>query len=292
MSSDETKLKLRRLVCLDISMTNGGEEASSSTPTKTTHELLENSLADFTPAIQSCHVLYGNRHILIVLRDDCADLDATSLSLSERLFSRLHLAVTNHRLSESSEIFLTGQLTERQRALLESSSLSSSLSQLIEAKTGLQPVGPAAFSGYTFQFQTLGRMLADLEETTTTTTGRKAPNSTTVQALTRKERTTSLCTSDAGSSSGSCGGGGEPLWPKVFAAAEVKLKFRLAAYDVYVMQADVTELDADGLVNATNSELHPGYDGSGVARTIREKGLLACLNIIIDIIYQQGEFLI
>ena len=42
-------------------------------------------------------------------------------------------------------------------------------------------------------------------------------------------------------------------------------------YDVYIFHADLTELNTDGLVNATNTNLHPGYDGDGIARRIREK---------------------
>lgn len=36
--------------------------------------------------------------------------------------------------------------------------------------------------------------------------------------------------------------------------------------------ADLTDLNTDGLVNASNLSLHPGYVGDGISRRIREKG--------------------
>ena len=43
-------------------------------------------------------------------------------------------------------------------------------------------------------------------------------------------------------------------------------------YDIYIFQADLTDLNTDALVNASNPDLHPGYDGDGISRRIREKG--------------------
>ena len=44
-------------------------------------------------------------------------------------------------------------------------------------------------------------------------------------------------------------------------------------YDVYIFQADLTDLNTDGLVNANQSNLHPGYStGDGISQRIREKG--------------------
>jgi hypothetical protein len=42
-------------------------------------------------------------------------------------------------------------------------------------------------------------------------------------------------------------------------------------YDIYIFVADLTDLNTDGLVNAANPNLHPGYIGDGIARRIREK---------------------
>lgn len=43
-------------------------------------------------------------------------------------------------------------------------------------------------------------------------------------------------------------------------------------YDIYMFTADLTDLNTDGLINASNSSLHPGYVGDGISRRIREKG--------------------
>jgi O-acetyl-ADP-ribose deacetylase (regulator of RNase III) len=42
-------------------------------------------------------------------------------------------------------------------------------------------------------------------------------------------------------------------------------------YDVYIFEADLTDLNTDGIVNAANPNLHPGYVGDGISRRIREK---------------------
>lgn len=44
-----------------------------------------------------------------------------------------------------------------------------------------------------------------------------------------------------------------------------------AYYEIYMFVADLTDLNTDGLVNAANPNLHPGYIGDGIARRIREK---------------------
>ena len=69
-------------------------------------------------------------------------------------------------------------------------------------------------------------------------------------------------------------------WTNLYAQSQACLNFKLRPktpnmdffeYDVFVFHADLTELNTDGLVNATNANLHPGYDGDGIARRIREK---------------------
>lgn len=44
-----------------------------------------------------------------------------------------------------------------------------------------------------------------------------------------------------------------------------------AYYEIYMFVGDLTDLNTDGLVNAANPNLHPGYIGDGIARRIREK---------------------
>lgn len=69
-------------------------------------------------------------------------------------------------------------------------------------------------------------------------------------------------------------------WTQHYAKSERRFNFRLKsahlssfAYDCYIFQADLTDLNCDALVNASNASLHPGYySGDGVSRRIREKG--------------------
>lgn len=69
-------------------------------------------------------------------------------------------------------------------------------------------------------------------------------------------------------------------WTEYYAKSEQHYKFRVKsvhlptfAYECYVFQADLTELNCDVLVNASNASLHPGYySGDGVSRRVREKG--------------------
>ena len=48
-------------------------------------------------------------------------------------------------------------------------------------------------------------------------------------------------------------------------------EFKAFEYDVYIFNADLTDLSTDALVNASNPNLHPGYNGDGISRRIREK---------------------
>lgn len=75
-------------------------------------------------------------------------------------------------------------------------------------------------------------------------------------------------------------------WTEYYLKSERRLQFRLKsthlpsfAYDCYIFQSDLTDLNCDALVNASNASLHPGYNYStsgdevvAVARRIREKG--------------------
>ena len=42
-------------------------------------------------------------------------------------------------------------------------------------------------------------------------------------------------------------------------------------YEIFMFVADLTDLNTDGLVNAANPNLHPGYVGDGIARRMRAK---------------------
>jgi len=69
-------------------------------------------------------------------------------------------------------------------------------------------------------------------------------------------------------------------WTQYYLKSERHFNFRLKSvhlpsfsYDCYIFQADLTDLNCDALVNASNSSLHPGYySGDGVSGRIREKG--------------------
>lgn len=74
-------------------------------------------------------------------------------------------------------------------------------------------------------------------------------------------------------------------WRTLYEESEVKGHYKIkpkhqnesenstpdAWYDVYIFNADLTDINTDGLVNAASPNLHPGYVGDGIARRIREK---------------------
>lgn len=197
----------------------------------------------FAASIQTCRLLYENKIVQVVIKQG---------AISER--GELIRSFLCHLVNDCGvemrckdlrhEMVVFGELKDIHVKILNQKETVS----FIETRTGLQQAQsivsreqPILF-GYVFQFALFDQMIRD--------TDMFNPN---IQ-LTEWYRLYTACPDEA------------------------KLKFNLKSndqqleYEIYLFQGDMTNVDADVLVNATNPELHPGYDGEGVSRRVREKG--------------------
>ena len=259
-----------------------------------TNELIQN-------LIQSIYVLHGNKSLLIVTKDslnvDLTQLEhliQTQVILNNVRFERKELPGTFGAASKStSPLIITAELSDSQLELISKDKYVAI--KTVEAKTGLKLKKikkSIYFSGLLFQFNILNEILTEnakkiaAEPSISTIQAELA--SVSIETKTNESPTTS---SDVSPSE-------KPIndWSTLYAQSQIRYNFKLKPklldliktqksttgsnensslenfeYDVYIFHADLTELNTDCLVNATNPNLHPGYDGDGIARRIREK---------------------
>jgi len=249
--------------------------------------------------IQSIYVLHENTSLLIVAKDSSNDVDLDKLEAlikTQAKLDNLHLERKDLPCSfeKASPLLLTTEINDSQLELISKDKYEAI--KTIEAKTGLKLKKikkSIYFSGLLFQFNILNEILAKnskKQESDTLTSTMTVP--TPVVSIETKTVETPVSSSEVSPSE-------KPIndWTNLYAQSQVRYNFKLKpklvdlvktpksatdaaensnlynfAYDVFIFHADLTELNTDGLVNATNPNLHPGYDGDGIARRIREKG--------------------
>jgi O-acetyl-ADP-ribose deacetylase (regulator of RNase III) len=247
--------------------------------------------------IQSIYVLHENTSILIVAKDSSNDVDLDQLEnliKTQVKLDNLHLERKDLPFSfeKVSPLLLTTEINDSQLELISKDKYEAI--KTIEAKTGLKLKKikkSIYFSGLLFQFNILNEILAknskklEIDTLTSTMTVSKI-------SIETKKIEIPVSSSEVSPSE-------KPIndWTNLYAQSEARYNFKLKPklvdliktpksatyaaensnlynfeYDVFIFHADLTELNTDGLVNATNPNLHPGYDGDGIARRIREKG--------------------
>ena len=208
--------------------------------------------------IQHMYVLNGQRRLLVV-----AKLAESVTVLQELVPKELAIQLKRVEIPFTSPhvppVLLVGEIGEFQLKLLNSDDKNAALKS-IEAKTGLRLKKVKKtfyFSGLLFQFVILNELLEQSSKI----------EKIQVEAPSEPTRPVNHGCID---------------WRTLYDESAVKGCFRVKSkqrddtqsgvfYDVFIFQADLTDVNADGLVNAANPNLHPGYVGDGISRRIREK---------------------
>lgn len=236
---------------------------------------LINSNESIAKQIQSVYVLNGNKRVLIVCKQDI-DLTEAEKSLSTCLDE--HKQDNFHLLkcksipfcdSNKQPILLVAELNDQQlKAINEDKSTAL---KAIESKTGLKLKKVKKtfyFNGLLFQFVILNELLnekATLTQDNQIETKVESNAQTVAERVSQESKQKVLDWHDLYNES--VIRGHFMLKPKLIDDADNSDFF----YDVFIFEADLTDLNTDGIVNAANPNLHPGYIGDGISRRIREK---------------------
>lgn len=241
--------------------------------------------------IQSIHVLHGQKNLLIVSKtnQDVNRVEASILNLFSDTYPSLKRADIPLTSQSAPPVLLACELTDYQlRSLADDKQAAV---RLVEAKTGLRSClssrnGKTYLTGLLFQFLILNemftentRILAEINQNVTSNPSIVASQIQPMKVNTSESATTTTTTTSSRNKLPHL------EWTTLYNESEVKGYFRIkpkqenesennmpdAYYEIYMFVADLTDLNTDGLVNAANPNLHPGYIGDGIARRIREK---------------------
>ena len=209
--------------------------------------------------IQHMYVLNGQRHLLVVAKlvDSLSELQEL---VPKELASQLKRVEIPYTSPHVPPVLLVCEIGESQLKLLNADDKNAALKS-IEAKTGLRLKKVKKtfyFTGLLFQFVILNELL-----------DQEAAKSRQTQVVQVEAPTEPAKTANHD-------------WRSLYDESAVKGCFQVkpkhqddnqsdSFYDVFIFQADLTDVNADGLVNAANPNLHPGYVGDGISRRIREK---------------------
>jgi O-acetyl-ADP-ribose deacetylase (regulator of RNase III) len=170
-------------------------------------------------------------------------------ALNQYFSNELKLNVIHREFSGEHDLALLAEFKQKYVELL--ALYEKDVHNFIENKSGLKTFSnnnQTYLIGYLFQFQIFEKILIDFESKRKVSLNLNSDNS-------------------------------EFEWFKLYQSSEHKLNLSLKSekssnfsYDIYIFQADLTHLDTESLVNVTNCDLHPGYDGEGISRRVREKG--------------------
>lgn len=227
-----------------------------------TNKLVEENLKEsikqnesLNSKLQNVYVLYGDKSVLLLCKEDaCLDqIEHEFVDLFDKRLERKSIPFTNGQTQSS--LFLVSEINDAQLELVSSDK--SEALKLIESKTGLKLKKikkTIYFTGLLFQFALLNQLINN--------------RSTDEHFLSNETLKDSHATNAHGKFE----------WKTLYYQSDVKFNFKLkpkadqVEFDIYIFCADLTELNTDALINATNVKLHPGYDGDGISRRIREKG--------------------
>lgn len=262
--------------------------------------------------IQNVFVLYGNRAVLIQAKcesmlSECESLVNAKLDSNGWLVRR-EIPYCQHscKVGGSLGLCLVAEMSDTQLGLIDSDKYQAI--KFVEAKTGLRLKKikkSIYFSGLAFQFLLLNDILNDKaglpqpQQTTTSIESSEivAPSEPIPDNQQHKDQSDPSLAQQPVKIQEILAAATDPLvldkkerhpskefqdWPVLYSQSSTKYNFKLTPkqhssslhfdYDVYVFQADLTDLNTDALVNASNPDLHPGYDGDGISRRIRERG--------------------
>jgi len=238
--------------------------------------------------IQSIHVLNGQRHLLVLAksRNNIDRLDTLIISLFKENYPDLRRVDIPLTSSNVAPLLLIAELNESQLKVVDIDAQAAI--RRIEAKTGLQHLkqtkhNTVYLTGILFQFVILNDFLKE--------SGARNLVLNEINQNVKKE-IRGLCSvvseTDKAIPENNHKAQKVPYldWRSTYEESEVKGHFRIRPkhqdegennmpdiyYDIYMFVADLTDLNTDGLVNAANPDLHPGYVGDGIARRIRAKG--------------------
>ena len=236
--------------------------------------------------IQNVYVLYGEKSVLIVCKDE-NDLNRVD-GLVKDVFDNLNRV----ELSES-QLWLVTEINDSQLNQISDDKYKSI--KTIEAKTGLKLKKikkSIYFSGILYQFNLLNSMLSDAQ-TKLAKQEPETPKPAIIEEVKQQKIEIVDKPPPASPRERHDSTSGEP-WFSLYSKSEIKSNFKIKPkhiddkivdsadvnvqneiknfeYDVYIFNADLTDLNTDALVNASNPNLHPGYNGDGISRRIREK---------------------
>jgi len=249
-----------------------------------TETIRENSLIH--EYLQSIHVLNGQRHILAVAKskNNTDRLDSIIINLFREKYPelrRIEIPLTSKCVNP---LLLIAELNDSQLKVVDNNV--EIAIKLIEAKTGLQSLKQTRpnsffFTGILFQFVVLNDFLKEL-----------GSKNLILNEMNQNVKKESISVCPVNESKNNISGDDNKVlklpnldWQRIYEDSEVKGHFRIRPkhqnegeniipdvyYDIYMFVADLTDLNTDGLVNAANPNLHPGYTGDGIARRIRAK---------------------
>jgi O-acetyl-ADP-ribose deacetylase (regulator of RNase III) len=256
---------------IDQTATSNSENELIINNNKLNEQLIKEKLIT-NELIQNIFILNGDKSLLISAKNEKFSNEIESLI--NDLFNK-RLMRKEIPYSKNKPIFLVSELNDKQLSLIDNDKFNAI--RFIEAKTGLKLKKikkTIYFSGLLFQFILLDEILNEKS---------KSQKNDLIQIEKPKERHLSKEFTD---------------WQTLYKQSEIKYNFKLKPksfdsksnlkahslisttpfednkfeYDIYIFQADLTDLNTDALVNASNPDLHPGYDGDGISRRIREKG--------------------
>jgi O-acetyl-ADP-ribose deacetylase (regulator of RNase III) len=263
------------------------------------NELISNHL-------QSIYVLHGNKKLLIVCKPDSNPNHVAQSILNifeENKQENFHLLkrkcipfyhnsscdeLSQQKQYSSQPLLLVAEVNDAQLKLINTDDKNTAI-KAIESKTGLRLKKSKKtfyFSGLLFQFVILNDFLNEKSAMDTSSV------QITQEPLTKSEDEQKNLVSSAGAEEAV-----EQVkqqeaktiktdldWHDLYLESSIRGHFMLKPkptdngpdmvdffYDVFIFEADLTDLNTDGIVNAANPNLHPGYIGDGISRRIREK---------------------
>ena len=266
---------INTLIYFEIIEQTNSKENELINSTNTLNEQLIKEKLNTNELIQNIFILNGNKSILISAKSEkfLNEIESLINDLFDKRLIRKQIPYSNNK-----PLFLVSELNDTQLCLIDDDKFNAI--RFIEAKTGLKLKKikkTIYFSGLLFQFILLDEILNQKSKS-------KPPQiNDLIQIEKPKERHPSKEFTD---------------WQTLYKQSEIKYNFKLKPksldsksnlkahssisssqigdnkfeYDIYIFQADLTDLNTDALVNASNPDLHPGYDGDGISRRIREKG--------------------
>jgi hypothetical protein len=237
------------------------ERTSSSLINESSDKINENAIKDLlketsvlNELIQNLFVLNGDKSLLISAKSE-ASRDSIETVIQDLFGKRFKRKPVPHCYANTRPVYLVSELTDEQLNVIDPDKYSAI--KLIEAKTGLRLKKikkSIYFGGLLFQFLLLDELLSEKSKEI------KVP-----LAENKSELATELLQQPNEKSKERHPSKEFFDWQTLFKQSEIRYNFKLRPkmfenvggqgqfeYDVYIFQADLTDLNTDALVNASN----------------------------------------